>query len=173
MLSSRLLVSVTAILLAAGCQMTTADLVKQGKPIEKIYPVKKGVTSEIYENDWLNCQIEAAQRVPQNITIGTTPVYRTPVQTQCYATGYGRSTCTQTGGQTYGGDTYSYDANKELRVAAQKQCMTRSGYRETTIPKCLPDAKIRKASEKLPPLSAGTCYIADENGGYAITEQTM
>jgi hypothetical protein len=172
MFSARLLFSAAFVLIAGGCQMTTADLVKQGKPIEKFYPVKKGVTADSYENDWLNCKIEAAQRVPQNMSIGTTPVYRSPVQTQCYSTGYGGARCTQTGGQTYGGNTYSYDANAELRLEAQNQCLTQSGYRSTLIPKCSPDAKIREVGNKLPPLSAGTCYVADENGSYAITEQT-
>ncbi len=153
--------------------MTTAELVKQGKPIEKYYPVKKGVTANSYDNDWLNCEIEAAQRVPQNMTIGTTPVYSTPVQTQCYSTGYGGVSCTQTGGQTYGGHTYSYDANSELRGEAQRQCLTRSGYRSVMIPKCSPNAKVRPVSDKIPPLSAGTCYVADEKGSYALTEQAM
>jgi hypothetical protein len=153
--------------------MTTSQLVKQGKPIEKFYPFKKGVTIESYDNDWLNCKIEAAQRVPQNTVIDTTPVYRAPVRTQCYSTGYGNVNCTQTGGQTYGGDTYSYDANTDLRIDAHKQCMIRSGYRSVNIPKCSSEAKIRPMSERLPPLSAGTCYVADKEGNYSITEQTM
>ncbi len=173
MLNRQIILSVAALLFVAGCVETTADMVKQGKPIEKFYPVKKGVTTDSYDNDWLNCEIEAAQRVPQNTAIETTPVYRTPVQTQCYSTSYGSMNCTQTGGQTYGGDTYSYDANLGLRVEAQKQCMTRSGYRNTTIPKCSPDAQIRKGSATLPPLSAGTCYISDEKGNYSVTEQVM
>jgi hypothetical protein len=172
MLCSRLILSAAALLFVTGCEMTTADMVKQGKPIEKVYPVKKGVTVDRYDNDWLNCKIEAAQRVPQNMSIGTTPIYRTPVQTQCYSNGYGGATCTQTGGQTYGGDTYSYDANTKLRVDAQKQCLSRMGYRSAMIPKCSPSANIRQVSNTLPPLSAGTCYVADEKGSYAITEQT-
>lgn len=173
MFSPRIVLLGTALLFAAGCEMTTADLVKQGKPIEKYYPVKKGVTDEMYENDWLNCKIEAAQRVPQNVVTGVTPVYRTPVQTQCYSTGYGNVNCTQTGGQTYGGDVYSYDANATLRVDATKQCLTRSGYRTAMIPKCSPDAKVRPVGNTMPPLSAGTCYIADADGNYAVTEQEM
>ena len=172
MLKLSVLVSAAAFVFVAGCQVTTEDLVKQGKPIEKIYPTKKGVTVAKYEDDFLDCKIEAAQRVPQNMAIGTTPVYRTPVQTQCYSTGYGGVTCNQTGGQTFGGNTYSYDANDGIRSEAQLQCLARQGYRTTLIPKCSPDAKTRPVSTTLPPLSAGTCYIGDEKGNYDITEQS-
>jgi hypothetical protein len=152
--------------------VTTEDLVKQGKPVEQYYPVKKGVTIDKYNDDWLNCEIEAAQRVPQNMSIGTTPTYRTPVQTQCYSTGYGGVSCNQTGGQIYGGNTYSYDANSNLRVEAQRQCLSRQGYRLTTIPKCSPDAKVHPATQVLPALSTGTCYVADKDGSYGMTEQS-
>lgn len=164
-------VGVAIVLLVSGCQMTTADLVSQGKPIEKIYPVKSGVTIDRYNDDILNCEVEAANRVPQNMSVGTTPVYRTPVRTHCYSTGYGGVNCTQTGGQTYGGHAYSYDANAGLRVRAQQQCLERLGYRVATIPKCPPNAKVRPVSTKLPPLSAGTCYVAYDKGEYDITEQ--
>lgn len=162
---------VAVIVLVSGCEMTTEDLVKQGKPIEKFYPVKNGVTIDRYNDDFLNCEIEAAQRVPQNMSIGTTPIVRTPVRTQCYSTGYGNMSCTQTGGQTYGGHAYSYDANAGLRIEAQRQCLARSGYRVIEIPKCPPNAKVRPVSVKLPPLSANTCYVAYDDGEYDITEQ--
>lgn len=173
MLKSRFVFTTITILLASGCQMSTEALVKQGKPIQKYYPVKQGVTVDRLKNDWLNCEIEAAQRVPQNIAVGTTPTYTTPIQTQCYSTGYGGVRCTQTGGQTYGGQSYTYDANAKLRVAAQQQCLARSGYQNVQIPKCSSGANVKPISNILPALSSGTCYVSDENGNYAITEQTM
>lgn len=159
-----------SMILMAGCVPTTESLVKQGKPIEKIYPAKSGVTVGRMQNDFLNCQIEAAQRVPQNMSVATTPSYTTPVQTQCYSTGYGGVNCRQTGGQTYGGQTYSYDANANLRSSAEAQCLVRSGYRLATIPPCPATAKIKPPKAELYKLSATTCYIAAEDGSYAITE---
>jgi hypothetical protein len=158
------------VVILGACVPSTESLVKQGKPIQKIYPAKSGVTAARMQNDLLNCKIEAAQRVPQNIQVETTPIYTTPVQTQCYNSGYGMVNCTQTGGQTYGGDTYSYDANDKLRSAAEAQCISRSGYRSATIPACPTTAKVKAPKAEFYKLSATTCYIGDKDGNYTISE---
>ncbi|TCM85540.1 hypothetical protein [Rhodovulum steppense] len=170
MFSTRVLFGSTALMLAAACQPTTEQLVKQGKPIELIYPTKSGVTAAGRQKDFTNCRIEAAQRVPQHTMTRTTPTYTTPIQTQCYNYGYTVS-CNTTGGQTYGGNTYTYDANLELRAAAEAQCLHRKGYTLTTIPKCPPGEKTKPVREQLYALSRNTCYVADEKGNYAVTEK--
>lgn len=167
--SSRVFCVISLVLLGA-CVPTTESLVKQGKPIEKIYPVKSGVTLAKMQNDFLNCEIEAAQRVPQSVQVATTPRYTTPVQTQCYSTSYGGVNCYQTGGQTYGGNAYSYDANANLRTSAEAQCIGRTGYQLATIPACPKTAKIKPPKAELYKLSATTCYIGDDDGNYAVTE---
>jgi len=123
-----------ALVVVAACEPTTQQLVKQGKPLELIHPAKPGVTAGRMQSEFTDCEIEAAQRVPQQMAIGTTPTYTTPVQTQCVNYGYSVS-CQTTGGQTYGGNTYSYDANDGLRSKAEAQCLYRRGYRFTTVPK--------------------------------------
>lgn len=169
MFKSRLLVSAVALAALAGCEPTTEQLVKQGKPIEKVYPSKAGVTVGQMQNDFTDCEIEAAQRVPQQMTIGTTPTYTTPLSTQCVNNGYSVS-CNTTGGQTYGGQTYSYDANAGLRGKAEAQCLIRSGYSLATIPKCPEGANVRPVLAQLYPLSTNTCYVSDAEGNYAFTE---
>lgn len=158
-----------ALVLVAACEPTTQQLVKQGKPLELIHPAKPGVTAGRMQSDFTDCKIEAAQRVPQQMTIATTPTYTTPVQTQCVNYGYSVN-CQTTGGQTYGGDTYSYDANVSLRAAAEAQCLSRNGYRLTTVPKCPVGAKTKPIREQLYALSANTCYVATAEGSYSLTE---
>lgn len=152
-----------------GCApgaMTNAELYAAGKPLS--YPVYKGnVSWEQMKDDTLNCQVEAAQRVPQNIQIGSRPSFQTPSFTTC--NGIGNSVfCNTSGGNTIGGGTYSFDANAVLRNQAANQCLTRKGYRSVSIPPCpqgvLP-GQLKgggPAGNLPPPFGPNTCYIVKE-----------
>lgn len=113
-------------------------------PAEQVdYAYRPNTTNSQKSNDFLDCQVLAANEVPVSQQIGTTPVYSTPtyitpMSTSCY--GY---SCTTTGGQimggqVYGGDVYSYDANSSLRTEVQRQCMMRKGYDISVAPTCTP-----------------------------------
>ncbi len=169
---------IVPILLLTGCAssaLTPYQAYKAGKPFPMYY--KAGVNFAQIANANTNCRIEAAQRVPARTQIVQTPTYTTPVQTMCngygtgFGTGYGVSTtaqtyCTQYGGQTYGGDIQSYDANIELRNQAELQCMAAKGYRAVNIPACPAGVDLSdQANERvLRPLKPTTCYQIPAEG---------
>lgn len=160
----------TLVVAISGCASapTFYDNYKAGKPI-KSFPYKAGVGWAQIDLDKTNCEIEAAQRVPQNIVLQTTPIVTTPTQVYCNQIGT-QTFCNSTGGQTFGGQTTSSDANAGLRLRAYGQCMARNGYRFVDIPVCPAgsDLSSQHAETVLRPLSARTCYQAYANGGYAI-----
>lgn len=165
---SALALSVFGVLLL-GCAsaMTPAQLYKAGKPFHFAF-YKAGGTQAELKNDQLNCQIEATQRVPQNMQIRTTPTYTTPVTTTCNQIGYS-TYCNSSGGDTYGGKAYSVDENSGLRQQASLQCMARLGYRSYDIPPCpkgvtpnqLKSIPVGKGAQRITPR---TCYIATDEG---------
>lgn len=171
------------LLLLVGCvssAMTPYQAYKAGKPLPMFY--KAGVSFAQIRNDNTNCQIEATQRVPAQMQVTQTPAYTTPVQTTCnsygtgFGVGYGVSTnaqtfCTQTGGQTYGGNLQSYDANSGLRSQAVLQCMAKTGYRYVNVAPCPSGADISGQDQErvLRPLTATTCYkISAEGSGVSV-----
>lgn len=92
----------------------------------------------------------------------TTPTYTTPTQTSCYNNGYSVQ-CNTTGGQTYGGDTYSFDANKKLRSEFYAQCMIDKGWSVVNVPNCdpkkVPEALKSKLMGRLRVPNESSCYL--------------
>jgi hypothetical protein len=152
-----------------GCApQTSYEKYKAGQAIQN-FPYKVGTTQVQTEKATTDCQIEAAQRVPQQMVVQTTPSYTTPVQTQCNRIGT-QTFCNSTGGNTYGGQTYTTDANAGLRVSAFGQCMVGRGYRFVSIPPCpvgTTAADLGKSSVLLP-LSRNTCYFVTPNNEGSI-----
>ena len=148
-------------------------------PVEFWY--KPGVSPERPSVELNNCQVQAAKKVPAAPMIGQTPVYVTPVQTNCSGSGYGsyysstyRSStnvsCTQTGGQVYGGQIYTYDGNAQLRNQVVAQCMSNKGYQYISVRQCeardtqkgLPTYKV------LPRLQSNSCVVPAAGGGWVF-----
>jgi hypothetical protein len=152
-----------------GCApQTPYDKYKAGQPIQN-FPYKAGTTPAETQRTLTDCQIEAAQRVPQQMVVRTTPSYTTPVQTQCNRIGT-QTFCNSTGGDTYGGQTYTSDANAGLRVQAFAQCMGDKGYRFVNVPAC-PMGTTAANLDKSPvlrPFSRNTCYFVTESGQSAV-----
>jgi len=160
-INKMLVLSVTGSQLIASCGVSTNSNY-QHKPVTLGQKAK----------DLTDCAVKAAQSVPVNTAIKTTPRYTTPVS--CSSSGsiyggysgyssYGGSTyCT--GGQTYGGQTYSYDANEGLRDTVFNQCLSDKGYQTITspIPVCAPEqipaGYVNKNTKILKPVS-GACII--------------
>lgn len=144
---------------------------KSGKAFAYIY--KQGSTNAELANDVLNCRVEASQRVPSSMQVGQTPTWTTPQQTSCYGTNYGYGTqanCYTTGGQTYGGQTYSYDANEALRKQVADQCLARKGWRLINLPACAKGVDVSQLKDRwtsrMNPLKASSCYIGMEDDMY-------
>ena len=106
-------------------------------------PYQEGKTKKQANNDWLDCNVAAAQKVPVNTGVYTTPRYTTPLNCN---TSFGNTTCT--GGQTYGGNVASYDANARLREQVTIQCLQNKGYQIVNYEVCPKDVQ-KRHKEKL------------------------
>lgn len=152
----------------AGCMQSPEQLYKAGKPLTN-QPYKVGGTTASYNRDVTNCEVAAAQKVPAKMITRTTPVYTTPVQTYCNQVG-SQVICNSVGGQTYGGDVITTDANANLRKRVYSQCMTDKGWAWITVPVCPKGVTInslrQSANGGFPVWTKATCYIGTPNGSY-------
>lgn len=138
-------------------------------PVELWY--KSGADKNKLNSDFVNCRVRATQSVPVNTQVRTTPTYVTPVQTNCYSTGYSVQ-CNTTGGQVHGGNTYSYDANSALRNDVVAQCMTQQGYQSVALPVCnKSQAKHAKVYKYLPQVSAKSCVTKASTGWLLVNPE--
>jgi len=97
----------------------------------------------------LDCQVEAAQKVPVSNNIHTTPTWTTPVSCTVFS---GRTSCS--GGVTYGGNMVTQDLNGGLRDRVIKQCLRDKGYFVGEAPICNARNK-RKLSKNLDAANVG------------------
>lgn len=138
-----------------GCE-TSTDL----------YLYKSGATVAQADNDFFECELAGAQSVPQDNRVGTTPVFTTPTQTNCYSVGNSVQ-CSTTGGQTVGGNTYTYDANLELRTRFLARCLSARGYTAVSLPVCspsdVPEAVLPELGGELRAPAEGACFVSVTN----------
>lgn len=131
-------------------------------PATSSYLYKNGGTVSRADADYFDCELSAARYVPVDTRVDTTPVYTTPVQTNCYNIGYSVQ-CSTTGGDVYGGRTYSYDANAELRSGFWARCMAARGYQVTKLPNCdtskVQPEVLKMLGGKLRAPSPNACYV--------------
>lgn len=155
---------VAVIFALGGCATSSYQDYKAGKPLTS-YPYKADANRAILQNEMTDCQVNAAQRVPQQTVISTTPTYTTPVQTFCNRVGY-QTICNSTGGQTYGGNVVTSDANTDLRNRVFYQCMAGKGWEWVNIPVCRdgvgPENLRSGRNGGLPVRTAATCYLSTE-----------
>ena len=147
--------------LFAGCATTT-----------DVYLYREGGKVARADSDIFDCRLTAAQAVPQDTRIATTPIYMTPVQTSCYNVGNSVQ-CTSTGGQVHGGQTYTYDANADLRSSYLSRCVASKGYSSSQLPRCDPEKVPQNVvaelsgSQRVP--QADSCYYPiTENAGNVV-----
>ena len=161
-------IAVLASALVGCAPQTPYDRYKAGQPVQN-FPYRAGDNEAKRQRSITDCQIEAAQRVPQQMVVRTTPSYTTPVQTQCNRIGT-QTFCNSTGGDTYGGQTYTSDANAGLRVQAFAQCMGDKGYRFVNVPACPMGTTVADLDKSpvLRPFSRITCYVVTESGQNAM-----
>ena len=146
----------------AGCMTQTQyDRYKAGLPLQN-FAYKAGTTPAVVQRDQTNCQVFAAQQVPANQVVSTTPVISSPTQTYCNQIGT-QTFCNTTGGQTFGGQVTTTDTNAGLRQRVFGQCMADKGYRYVNIPTC-PEGVALDTADTLLPLSRTTCYRMTPDG---------
>ena len=164
-----------SVLIVSACTSASSlyNNYKAGKPLESV-PYKAGVELAQAGRDDTDCEIEATQRVPQNIVAETSPGYALPTNTNCNRIGT-QTFCNTTGGGTIWGETTYTDTNANLRRRAYGQCMVGKGYRFVNIPACpvdrMPhgtDLYSLNGNSVFPPISRQTCYQVYESGGLTI-----
>ncbi len=129
---------------------------------------KEGVTQSRLNKDLTNCEVSAAQQVPPNKQIRSTPIYVTPVTTTCEA-----GKCTSIGGYVRGGHVYSVDTNKALRGRVKAQCMSSKGYQYVDLPRCTSEqlqGRNVKVVTRLPRLTNTVCATSLPGGGSGIVD---
>jgi|LauGreDrversion2_3_1035106.scaffolds.fasta_scaffold78028_1 hypothetical protein len=136
-------------------------------PVPVVYKV--GSTGDQRKSAVLDCETQALSKVPRAMASAVTPAYTMPSNVQCYSTGYTVS-CQEYGGQTIGGNAYSYDANQDLRDRVTMQCLANKGYQLVSLPTC--DAEqskraIASAQQRMPSYDKIECVV---QGGYALKQ---
>lgn len=129
---------------------------------------REGATGPQASSAQTDCMIEAANRVPEAARTYSTPVYRAPSNVQCSTIG-NYVNCQEYGGQVYGGQIQTYDANADLRMRATEQCLAKRGFSVVQFPACTAEqAKqgvVRFGNEKLPAASSILCAT---DGGFVL-----
>ena len=119
-------------------------------------------------SDLTNCRVRAAQAVPVNQQIRRTPTYVSPVQTNCYGTGYSMQ-CYSTGGNVTGGNIYSFDANSGLRTDVISQCMGQQGYQLVEFPQCDSSGAAQATNySRLPAISPNSCVAKVSGDSWVV-----
>jgi hypothetical protein len=121
-----LVVGFVGLSLLSGCGQPVAPVMAYG------YKPQKLETKEKIVADMLACRVQAANKIPSNVQITSTPGYSSPVTCSGYY-------CS--GGYSVGGTTSSFDANASLRTEVYNQCFYSKGYKTNTqpIPVCRPE----------------------------------
>jgi len=124
-------IGIVGIGLLTGCQAATNSVYKyRDKPTTKFQKAEA----------LLSCEVSAAKEIPVSNQTSTTPTFRTPTYTtpvSCYTSYGGYTSCSggqTTGGQTFGGNLVTQDANLDLRGRVYEQCLVEKGYKTTPFP---------------------------------------
>lgn len=129
---------------------------------------KSGVAVGRLNSDLTDCEVAGVNRVPANTQVRTTPITYSPVREVCPDDG-GR--CRYVGGAIRGGDTYTYDANADLRERFVAQCMGGKGYQRVELPACTGQAARRARVTRqsvLPRLDRSLCAFKGSDGGWVF-----
>lgn len=128
---------------------------------------RPGVSVSRMQTETTECQVQALRDAPVANHIRQRPPVYFPGGRVCNAAG----ACWERPGYWMGGEVYTVDVNADLRARVTDMCMARRGYQPVSIPPC-GDA-VRKAAPPrqtttLPDLTANTCVIRYDGGGWQI-----
>lgn len=134
---------------------------------------REGIGFSARQSDFTSCEVASLQQVPRAIATAQTPIVTTPqtifspATTRCYGAG-NTVNCTTTpaivaGGQTSGGQIFSYDANSDLRQRVVEQCMASKGYQLVTLPPCTrleaESGQVLSQAAPLPNAKFASCFL--------------
>jgi hypothetical protein len=129
---------------------------------------KVGTTAQRSDQDFLDCRVRAVNSVPVNTQIRTTPTYTTPGKTKCSTDGK-RTKCETTQPQIHGGETYSFDANADLRRDVLALCMRKKGYQLVSLPQCSRDeARLARPNARTTALQENSCVVETTTGRLVV-----
>lgn len=118
------------------------------------------------QNDATLCEVKALKDAPvANQVRQRAPVYFPGSQ---YCGGGG---CYYRPGYWVDGGIYTVDVNRDLRIRVQNMCMADKGYQPVSIPRCSANVAASVPAGRtrtLPPLSASSCAIANDDGSWQI-----
>lgn len=127
---------------------------------------KPGVEVARMKRDQTECQVKALKDAPvANQVRRGAPVYY-PGRQICNTNG-----CYTRGGYWLPGPVYTVDTNEGLRNRVEALCMADRGYAPVSLPRCqnnTPYSVPAGGANTLPPLTANSCVIRNQNGSYQI-----
>lgn len=145
---------VLSVLLLSGCAAPTVPLWFQAN--------KPHVSSLSHD---LDCQVEAAQKVPVSNQTYSTPSLVTPTHLSCNPS---TNSCVSYGGQHIGGQINTVDVNADLRAKVIRQCMAKKGWQLVVLPNCSTanySSYLAAPDQYRAPKSvtSGSCAVLDPN----------
>jgi hypothetical protein len=146
-----------ALLAVAGCA-----------PLSIYY--QPGVAVSRMQEDTTRCEVAALKDAP----VATEIRQRPPVYFPGYPVCNGAGACTYMPGYWAPGGIYSVDLNADLRARVTDLCMAEKGYSPVTIERCPPGldtAAPPGPTTTLPKLSAASCAIRLDDGGWRIVDR--
>lgn len=126
-----------------------------------------GVSVSRMQTDTTKCEVQALKDAPVANEIRQTPPIYFPGGYYCSGSG----ACWTRPGYWGGGQIYTVDTNRNLRARVLDLCMADRGYQPVSIPPCSQSVKNKAAPGRtttLPDLTAGSCFIRNEDKTYQI-----
>jgi len=134
-------------------------------PLQTYY--RAGASVAQLQSDQLACEVKALKDAPVAVQTRIGPPHYIPARKHCNHAGK----CVVKGGFWVRGDVYNVDVNAELRERVELQCMAGRGYEPASIPACPPgiaQSAPQGVTDVLPPLTAQSCVIRNQNGTIQI-----
>lgn len=128
---------------------------------------RAGVSVSRMQADTTECQVQALRDAPVANQIRQRPPIYFPGQRVCNAAG----NCWSAPGYWIDGGIYTVDVNQDLRARVTDMCMARRSYTPVSLPACSPAvqrAAPPRQTSTLPALTANTCVIRYDGGGWQI-----
>lgn len=135
-------------------------------PLNTYY--KPGASVATLERDATACQVRALRKVPASTQVRRIPGEFVPPVKQCANDGTCRIVRP---GYFIPPEVITFDPNDALRKRVEGQCMADKGYAPVSIPPCpeaIANATPAKATKRLPPLTANSCAIRNQDGSFQI-----
>lgn len=135
-----------------------------------------GTTLQRQQADLATCETRAYRVAPEALRVEHIPPRWVPPRQYCQTVsgpkGKPREHCTTRPGYWEPAETYTYDANRNLRRAEFAACMTGRGYARVSLPQCASErmAPGTALPAKAPPVTAESCAVKTSGGNWVVVE---